>query len=157
MLTTAKPTSLCPPIISGRMTSVFRRPARPPVSALPARASSTRFRSIRIITSPNVSTPMPALRTPTSPAVWPSPFLTAPASPITPRTTLLRQLVVASPSDALPALGLALSAGLHEHRFRNHAMHALADIDDLAHAAITHDRRQRIGLFPAHRHDRLRR
>ena len=28
-------------------------------------------------------------------------------------------------------------------------MHALADIDDLAHAAITHDRRQRIGFFTA--------
>ena len=79
-------------------------PACPPtaVSALPARASSTRFRCIRIITSPSVSTLMPALRIPTSAAVWPSPFLTAPASPITTTTTLLRQLVLVSPSDRFP-------------------------------------------------------
>ncbi len=54
---------------------------------------------MRIITSPSVSTLMPALRIPTSAAVWPSPFLTAPASPITTTTTLHRQSVAASPSD----------------------------------------------------------
>ncbi len=40
-----KPTSLWPGINSGRTTSVFRQPARPqPVSAVPARAPSTRCR-----------------------------------------------------------------------------------------------------------------
>ena len=62
----AKPTSLCPGIISCRTTSAFRRPARPkPVSAVPARAPSTRCRSMWIITSPSVSTLLPELRIPT--------------------------------------------------------------------------------------------
>jgi predicted porin len=43
--TTTKPTSLCPGITSCRTTSVFRRNARPPpVSAVPARARSTKSR-----------------------------------------------------------------------------------------------------------------
>ena len=45
-------------------TSVFRRPARPRVTALPARASSARGRCTRIITSPSVSTCLPAFRIP---------------------------------------------------------------------------------------------
>ena len=61
-----KPTSLLPGISSGRMTSVFPRSARPkPVSALPARAASTRRRSMPIITAPRVSTLFPDLRIPT--------------------------------------------------------------------------------------------
>ena len=45
-------------------TSVFLRPARPPVSALPARARSTRVHSMWIITSPSVSTVLPELHIP---------------------------------------------------------------------------------------------
>jgi len=64
-LTARKPTPLSPGISSGKMTSAFRRPARPqPVSARPARARSTRDRSMWIITSPSVSTRLPVLRIP---------------------------------------------------------------------------------------------
>ena len=60
-----KPTSLSPGINSGRMTSVFRRPARPQrVSAVPARARLTKDRSMWIITSPSVSTALSDLRIP---------------------------------------------------------------------------------------------
>ena len=52
-----------------------------------------------IITSPGVSTVLLELRIPTWAAVWLSPFLMAPASPITTTTTVLRQSVVVSPSD----------------------------------------------------------
>src|ERR1700692_1754289 len=144
MPTTAKPTSLCPTIVCGRTTTVFRRPARPPpVSAVPARAPSTRFRSIPIITSPGDSTLMPALRIPTSPAVWPPPFLTPPASSITTTTPLLRQWVLGSPSDLLPRrcydgraptvslLGAALGGGGGDFRSTNMYMpnvHAIAAV-----------------------------
>jgi hypothetical protein len=84
-----------------RTTTVFRRSAAPPPDgAVPARARSTSIRSMPIITSPNVSTFLPALRIPRSPAVWKSPFLTAPAFPITTITTLLRRLVFVTLSDA---------------------------------------------------------
>jgi hypothetical protein len=90
-----------PTIVRFRTTTVSRRSAAPkPDGALPARARSTSIRSIPIITSPSVSTSMPALRIPRSPAVWKSPFLTAPAFPITTTTTLLRRLVFVILSDA---------------------------------------------------------
>ena len=54
----------------------------------------------RIEIRTNVSTSMPALRIPRSPAVWKSPFLTAPAFPITTITTLLRRLVFVTLSNA---------------------------------------------------------
>src|SRR5712664_1234505 len=38
---------------------------------------------------------------------------------------------------------------------RNHAMHALADIDDLRHTTIPHDRGKRVGLLATHRDDLL--
>src|SRR6204780_4444370 len=67
---------------SCRTTSVFRRNApSPPVSAVPARARSTKSRCTWIITSPSVSTFLPALPIPRSAAACPSPFLTDPASP----------------------------------------------------------------------------
>ncbi len=80
--------------------SSFRRPARPPpVSAAPARAPSTRCQSTRIIISPSVSTLMPESRILRSAAVWPLPFLTAPASPTSTTTTWLRCWAFGSPSD----------------------------------------------------------
>jgi len=63
--TAARPTSPSPGINSGKTTSVFPRPVRPqPASAPRAQAPSTRGRSIWIITSPSVSTPLPELRIP---------------------------------------------------------------------------------------------
>src|SRR6266478_6616078 len=38
---------------------------------------------------------------------------------------------------------------------RNHAMHALADIDDLRHTTVPHDRGERVRLLAAHRDDLL--
>src|SRR5882762_1895086 len=37
----------------------------------------------------------------------------------------------------------------------NHAMHALADIDDLRHATVPHDRGERVRLLATHRDDLL--
>ena len=73
--------------------------ARPPVSAAPARVLSTKCRSMWIITSPSASTSTQGLRTPTSAAGSPSPFLTAPASPITTTAILLPRSVDVSASD----------------------------------------------------------
>src|SRR5579863_514251 len=43
-----------------------------------------------------------------------------------------------------------------ENRFWNHAVHALADVDDLGDATIAHDGGERIGFLVAHRDDGLR-
>jgi hypothetical protein len=90
-------------IMSCRITSVFRQPARPrPVSAAHARGRSTRCRALSTTTSSRNSTSMLVLHSPRSPAVWPSPFLTARASPISITTTLLRRLVLVTPFDRFP-------------------------------------------------------
>src|SRR5437016_2275406 len=39
-----------------------------------------------------------------------------------------------------------------EDVLRDHAVHALADVDHLRHAAVAHDRGEQIGFGPAHRH-----
>ena len=46
---------------------------------------------------------------------------------------------------------------LGEDGLRHHAVHALADVDDLGDPAVAHHRRQRVRLVAAHRHHLLRR
>src|SRR5205085_12687583 len=53
---------------------------------------------------------------------------------------------------------VALVRGLplaDEYPLENHAMHALADVDDLGHSTVPHDRGERIRLLAAHRDDLL--
>src|ERR1700756_1150780 len=61
---------------------------------------------------------------------------------------------------ALTLRAIAVPAAIpvaDKHALRNHAVHALADVDYLRDAAIPHDGGECVGLFAAHRHDALRR
>src|SRR5215469_13374256 len=76
-------------------------------------------------------------------------------SPFSASSSCRRAEVARRPWPGAPRLRARALLPRDEDALRHHAVHALPDVHDLAHAAIRYHRRERVGLVPAERHELL--